>query len=788
MNASPRLSVFRRRKRRRRPPASPGADVPRRGVLGLLAAGGLLWGAVLILFYVGGQVSHTELTVGQRSRNTVVATVGFTCPDMPRTELLRRQAADEVPPVFAIDAAGLNTAVRSLSKLGDRVASLRQPADPPLAPEDLRTLLTDDLFLLGVPITADDALALFPTGRETDVQSAVRIALEETWNQGIVSAREQQTRFDGVASTGYVTLMAGGGQPGRPVPIGALLPASDAVSRAAESVQTALADVEAPSVPLAAMLRQWLVPNLRYDAAQTDALRAEAARRVEVVHQQVSPGTTLVDTGERITPQIMAAILAHEQKRAELESRPDRILDRVGHGALLLLGLVMVGVFGRVLAPAWIQNIRLLSLAAVLSLLVIAPARLLVAAAAAAVLPHSLAGPLVPLALGPLLGAVLIGGGPAVAIGLWSSFVVSLLFSHSHPMLVLGLVVSLVAAGSAQAIRRRSDLLRIGLRIGLAAMAVTLAFGALDQQEFSVLGPRLLAALLGGLVCALAAFLLIPAFEWLFGLTTDLTLLELSDMGHPLLQRLAIEAPGTYHHSLMLANLGQSAAVAIGANSLLVRVCAYFHDIGKLTKPEMFIENAQYTRNPHDDLSPSMSALVIVSHVKEGLALAQRHKLPPPIQAGIAQHHGSGLVYYFYHRALKQQEAQENGKSSRPVAEADFRYPGPKPQNREMGILLLADSVEAASRSMEKPSVSRIEALVHEICDVRLQDGQLDHCDLTFAQLTAIKRSFIFTLTTSLHGRPKYPKHESRDQQPAKPTPDKPQASGLVEPVAHGAG
>jgi putative nucleotidyltransferase with HDIG domain len=312
--------------------------------------------------------------------------------------------------------------------------------------------------------------------------------------------------------------------------------------------------------------------------------------------------------------------------------------------------------------------------------------------------------------------------------------------------------------------------------------------GALNQQLFDVLGPQLITALVGGLLCALAAAMLIPVFEWGFRITTDLTLLELSDMGHPLLRRLAIEAPGTYHHSLMVANLAQSAAVEIEANGLLTRVCAYFHDIGKMTKPEFFVENSQYAQNPHDDLSPNMSALVLISHVKEGLALAERHKLPSPILGGIAQHHGTGLIYYFYHRALTQQEKNGETGGSRPIDEADFRYPGPRPQSREMGILLLADSVEAASRSMEKPSVSRIEALVNEICDVRLQDGQLDECDLTFRQLAAIKRSFIFTLTNMLHGRVKYPKHENRDQQPAKPVPDKRQEAGLPQPVAHGTG
>jgi hypothetical protein len=258
----------------------------------------------------------------------------------------------------------------------------------------------------------------------------------------------------------------------------------------------------------------------------------------------------------------------------------------------------------------------------------------------------------------------------------------------------------------------------------------------------------------------------------MFGVTTDITLLELSDMGNPLLQRLAIEAPGTYHHSLMMANIAASAAQEIGANALAVRVCAYFHDIGKLTKPEFFIENSHHRANPHDDLSPTMSTLVVTSHVKEGLTLANRHKLPQIIKDAIQQHHGKTLVSYFYHRARKNEEADsaQDGKTktASKINEEDFRYPGPYPQSREMAILALADSVEAASRSIEKPTSSRIENLVNEIVDKKLLDGQLNECNLTLKQLATIKRSFIFSLTNMLHGRVAYPKDETTSNQPAK--------------------
>jgi putative nucleotidyltransferase with HDIG domain len=267
------------------------------------------------------------------------------------------------------------------------------------------------------------------------------------------------------------------------------------------------------------------------------------------------------------------------------------------------------------------------------------------------------------------------------------------------------------------------------------------------------------------------ALLLIPVFEKLFKITTDITLLELSDMGHPLLQKMAIQAPGTYHHSLMVATLAQTAAEAIGANSLLVRVCAYYHDIGKLAKPEFFTENIQHKENPHDELSPHMSALVIVSHVKEGLTLAKRHKLPQPILDAIEQHHGNGLISFFYHKAKTQ---QGDGKTTMAdvINDSDFRYGGAPAVSPEMAILSLADASEAASRSIEKPTPQKIANMINNIFANKIRDGQMDHASLTMAEINIVKQSFIFSLSNMLHGRIPYPKDDEykRNQPAEKPS------------------
>ncbi len=262
----------------------------------------------------------------------------------------------------------------------------------------------------------------------------------------------------------------------------------------------------------------------------------------------------------------------------------------------------------------------------------------------------------------------------------------------------------------------------------------------------------------------------LPILEHLFQITTDISWLEASDLNHPLLRRMTIEAPGTYHHSLVVANLAEAAAEAIGANATLCRVCAYFHDVGKLVKPEYFTENMNFERNPHDDLAPTMSALIIMAHVKEGVDLALKNKLNLRIIDIIQEHHGTSLVYYFYQRAIQQQEdARAGGKIMNmraedipEVQEESFRYGGPKPQTKESAIVSLADIVESASRSVEKPTPQKIEQLVHELIEERIADGQLDECDLTLGEIHVIRERFRFTLMTMLHTRIAYPKPDSK--------------------------
>ena len=384
-----------------------------------------------------------------------------------------------------------------------------------------------------------------------------------------------------------------------------------------------------------------------------------------------------------------------------------------------------------------------------------------------------------PYALAPLVLSVLLGRNhglyAAVFVSLWGS----ILFGRvDAPLLVCGLISGFTAVYLTMQVRRRSKLIRAGVGVGLAIWLLALTFGLIGPinwfspmtNDWTMLGVQSALAFGNGIVTAMVVGGALPILEHLFQITTDISWLEASDLNHPLLRRMTIEAPGTYHHSLVVANLAEAAAEAIGANATLCRVCSYFHDVGKLLKPEYFTENMNYERNPHDDLAPTMSALIIIAHVKEGVDLAIKNHLNQQIIDVIQQHHGTSLVYYFYKRALQQvEDARAGGKIMNmreddisSVREESFRYPGPKPQTKESAIISLADMVESASRTLEKPTPQKIEQFVNELIDQRIADRQLDESDLTLAELRIIAERFRFTLMTMLHTRIAYPKPDTK--------------------------
>ncbi len=312
--------------------------------------------------------------------------------------------------------------------------------------------------------------------------------------------------------------------------------------------------------------------------------------------------------------------------------------------------------------------------------------------------------------------------------------------------LISGISSIILAFGA----RKRSIIMRTGFVVGVIQVITLLlieGFYAKDINRFVIL-------LLNGIVSSIIVIGILPVFEYLFKIVTNISLLELADFNHPLLQRLTLEAPGTYHHSLVVGNLSDAACQAVGANALLARIGAYYHDIGKLSKPEYFSENQSMQLNKHDALSPTMSKLVIMNHVKEGVDLAKKYKLNSRLVEFIQGHHGNSLVFYFYKRAL------ENPEKNQGVEEEGFRYPGPKPKTKEVAIVLLADSVEAATRTLKEPNPANIEEIVHKVINNKFIDGQIDECNLALKELEKIAAVFIRILSGIYHNRITYPESQ----------------------------
>lgn len=315
-------------------------------------------------------------------------------------------------------------------------------------------------------------------------------------------------------------------------------------------------------------------------------------------------------------------------------------------------------------------------------------------------------------------------------------------------------------------IRRRTQIIKAGILAGLMQFAVVFLvcnFPSFENFNFTHL-EELGICVGGGIISSIVVVGILPIFEFIFGVVTNISLLELSDFNHPLLRRMILEAPGTYQHSLIVANLAEAASEAIGANSLLARVGAYYHDIGKILKPQYFVENQIPYRDTHKTLKPSISKLIIINHVKEGIELAKKYRLNPRIIDFIQQHHGKSLVYYFYQRA-KELEGRN--------WEEEFRYPGPLPQSKEVAIVALADTIEAVSRTLEDPTPKRIEELVKEVVRKKFLEGELDESGLTLSDLDKIIKSFIRILNATFHTRIVYPTDEDSDKKPAKYKEDK---------------
>ncbi len=528
---------------------------------------------------------------------------------------------------------------------------------------------------------------------------------------------------------------------------------------------SSLSKNDALTQALTRLFSQGLAPNLAPDVEATQKRKAEAVATIDPVSVNVSKGEVIIHEGKTPTQDDIEKLNAYQKflsKHGLADIFGDSLLRQ---SVLTVILLVCASIYLRVGMPSISAPRNKVLLMCVVVLLTLGLSRLLIELDASTFFKNYpyLRGSfslLMPPVLSALLVSILIGTRPAVLACLMSSLFGSLMLGGNSIDIFAGsFLAALLTVRLTQGIHQRARIVRAGFFAGLAIAAFTLALEFIFYHE--ALDVILLRMFLAVFVCVLAAVLaigLFPVFEAIFKLTTDIRLLELTDFNHPLLRRLQIDAPGTYHHSLMVATLAERAAADIGANPIAARVGALFHDIGKIDRPEYFTENQRTGLNPHNgDLSPPMSALIIKSHVKEGEQIARQARLPAAVLDAIVQHHGTGIIRYFFDKAKRlHDEHDKRNAYLDQVDEATYRYDGPRPQSKETAIIHLADSVEAASRSLKKITPQSVEELTDHILRDKLLDGQLDESPLTVKELATVKESFALTLMTMLHGRVSY--------------------------------
>lgn len=480
-----------------------------------------------------------------------------------------------------------------------------------------------------------------------------------------------------------------------------------------------------------------LIPSLFLNEEDTEKRRQEAIASVDDVISTIQKGQIIIRKGEVATSEDMAILNALGLKNPKIN-----FSNIIGIIMITAICLLVVFLYLNYFYPDIYENINKLILLGIISIFVVLLAKIASQAS----------GYLMPIASASMLIAISLTPNIAILLTVILSLLVGFIPGGGLNYSLVSIISGIVAIYSIRKATQRSNLTRAGLIIAGANIITISALGLINNEGYYLILQNNLWGVLNGFLAVILTIGILPFLESYFDITTSFKLMELSNPNQPLLKKMILEAPGTYHHSIVVGNLSETAAEEIGGNGLLARVGAIYHDIGKIKRPYFFTENQEAYKNIHDEMEPSLSALVIASHVKEGLELAKKNKLSKDIIDIIAQHHGTGLITYFFHRALK-----ENGSNVDKVAEENYRYSGPKPQTKEAGIILLADSLEAATRSLTNPTATRIKTLVKEIIQKNLENGQLEECDLTMKDLDKIGDSFSRILTGMFHSRVEYP-------------------------------
>jgi putative nucleotidyltransferase with HDIG domain len=478
-------------------------------------------------------------------------------------------------------------------------------------------------------------------------------------------------------------------------------------------------------------------PNLFLNEEETEKRRQEAISSVNKVERTIQIGQIIIRKGDIVTSEDIAILNA-----LGLQNPKINFSNIIGIILITTICFSLLILYLNYYYPDIYKDINKLILLSIICIFIVLFAKITL----------QVSGYLIPIASASMLIAISFSFEIAILVTVILSFLISFIPGGEMNYTIVLIVSGIVSIYSIRSATQRSSLTRAGLMIAGVNIVAISALGLINNENYYLILKDNLWGILNGFLAVILTIGILPFLESFFDITTSFKLMELSNPNQPLLKKLIVEAPGTYHHSIVVGNLSETAAEEIGGNGLLARVGALYHDIGKIKRPYFFIENQEAYKNIHDDLEPSLSALVIASHVKEGVELANKNKLPKDIINIITQHHGTGLITYFFHRAL-----QENGASVEEVAEENYRYSGPKPQTKETAIILLADSLEAATRTLTNPTPSRIKNLVKEIIQKNLENGQLEECDLTLKDLDKIGDSFSRILTGMFHSRVEYP-------------------------------
>jgi putative nucleotidyltransferase with HDIG domain len=737
----------------------------------------LFLGLVVMICYLGQKPKGPRIILNQAAQSRIVSEFQFQYESEVLAESKAAAVRAQVPPVFQRTFVPFEKFRDFINNLNSSIAKNQidfEAEGSDVLQSELKKAAISLIETSKLNIDPKDILQLTaqtpPKERSALFIDALSV-LKDIYEDGIYSASSTETAGPQVT---VIQLVDEDGHYN--------LPNARALSDALVALRVRINNLSRDSATariLFEIFREGLKPNLLYSATGTNRAIKRAVEQIPPTVVQYKEGDTLIEPGAIITAEDIERLAAYQ--KVELERRGNSLIfnqlfmERLTLTSMLFIAVLIYVKQGLRELHKRNRAIAITAVSILLNLLIIriimeiGESALINSRPSLSMLPY-----VAPYALAPIIVAVLVGGAPAVLTALIIAVVFGIIQNNSVEFILIAFLSGVVGAYISTNIRKRSKLLRSGLAAGATAAIAGAAIGLLNGFSWDIVGQQTIVALIVGLLTGVVAVGLLPVFEQIFKITTEITLLELTDFNHPLLRRMQMEAPGTYHHSLMVANLSENAAAAIGASPLLCRVCCLFHDIGKLVKPEYFTENQRDGINPHDEKNPSMSALVIKAHVKEGVEMARKNKLPRVIVDVIRQHHGTTLIQYFYYQAQEKEKhngsrnpfpekgnGKNKGKEEFKVDESTYRYDGPKPEFKESAIIFFADSVEAASRSLKKVTQPNVEDLIDRIFKSRIEDGQLDNCPLTFHELDLIRKSFIYTVLNMLHARIEYPKSEA---------------------------